>query len=302
MDQRAVVVDMDTCEAARDATVEEVAALEGPARSLGIHNLRPATFPPPTAATRFLVGSAAEGGGVDYLIKIHTDPVRRERELLAVSVLGEGARDRFILCGTPLASPKKQESSSVSCPGCQPPITGFATPYYPYSLEMLTDRFAELDTQEREGVALLMMLRLSAAVRYSHRRGLLHCDIKPDNIFVDERGERLADWDLCRRLDDASVRADLKAGYGSPRYRVVLEDTWSVVMVDRVGLVMVVLEILGYLKLWDVRVAVVSLQTVVDAASRIDDELLRDSVRRFCKIKKVRPPPPGRAEVNVDRQ
>jgi serine/threonine-protein kinase len=46
--------------------------------------------------------------------------------------------------------------------------------------------------------------RVCQAVAYAHRRGIVHRDIKPDNLMTGELGEVMVmDWGLGRRLDDA---------------------------------------------------------------------------------------------------
>jgi serine/threonine protein kinase len=51
------------------------------------------------------------------------------------------------------------------------------------------------------GRALSIADELCAALAHTHARGLVHRDVKPDNILIDERGvTKLADFGLCRPI------------------------------------------------------------------------------------------------------
>ena len=68
----------------------------------------------------------------------------------------------------------------------------------------------------REAVA--MLLNICDAVGYAHRLGLLHLDLKPANVLIDERGEPLvADFGLARRMD-ANGEVEAQEVSGTPGY------------------------------------------------------------------------------------
>ncbi|MBK7641432.1 MAG: serine/threonine protein kinase [Planctomycetes bacterium] len=64
------------------------------------------------------------------------------------------------------------------------------------------DRYCE---RERLGLAarLRLFVQVCRAVHYAHQNLVLHCDLKPANILIDERGEpRLLDFGIARLLEE----------------------------------------------------------------------------------------------------
>lgn len=55
---------------------------------------------------------------------------------------------------------------------------------------------------------LELVLTLARAVQFAHARGVLHCDLKPDNILFDAEGApRVSDFGMARQLGEAGVSA-----------------------------------------------------------------------------------------------
>lgn len=83
--------------------------------------------------------------------------------------------------------------------------------------ESLASLLARQGPQSPQRAAALMRT-VAEAVDYAHRLGVLHLDLKPGNVLVDERGEpQVADFGLARRLDD-TLAADSDEVSGTPSY------------------------------------------------------------------------------------
>jgi len=68
--------------------------------------------------------------------------------------------------------------------------------------------------------AVLLIRRVADALAYAHARGVIHCDIKPANIFLQRRDKpKVLDFGIARIVHGASLPALEGAVAGSPRYR-----------------------------------------------------------------------------------
>src|SRR5262249_40883318 len=66
--------------------------------------------------------------------------------------------------------------------------------------------------------AARLLDQIASALTVAHREGVIHRDIKPDNIFLDEdENAYLADFGIAKDLSIASITAD-GALIGSPAY------------------------------------------------------------------------------------
>lgn len=77
-------------------------------------------------------------------------------------------------------------------------------PYFvmPLLLRGSLHEVGEVDTRQ----ALRWFKEIASALRYCHEKGLLHCDLKPSNVMLDEEGHvRLVDYGQSRSKGDKSV-------------------------------------------------------------------------------------------------
>jgi tRNA A-37 threonylcarbamoyl transferase component Bud32 len=64
-----------------------------------------------------------------------------------------------------------------------------------------------------------LLARVADAVAYAHQRGILHRDLKPDNILVDAQGHpRITDFGLARRMEDGPNLTTAGSIMGTPSY------------------------------------------------------------------------------------
>jgi serine/threonine-protein kinase len=76
---------------------------------------------------------------------------------------------------------------------------------------------ARFTSDVRAGVAL--MAKVARAVHYAHQRGILHRDLKPGNILLDERGEPLVtDFGLAKRVGGEATLTQTSVIVGTPSY------------------------------------------------------------------------------------
>jgi serine/threonine protein kinase/Tfp pilus assembly protein PilF len=67
--------------------------------------------------------------------------------------------------------------------------------------------------------AVELIAKLARAVHYAHEHGILHRDIKPGNILLDQKGEpHLTDFGLARLVETESTVTRTKEVFGTPSY------------------------------------------------------------------------------------
>lgn len=76
----------------------------------------------------------------------------------------------------------------------------------PYFVMPLLARSLAEESRPETPVAARWLSQLSAGLRHSHEKGLLHCDLKPSNVMLDESGTaRLVDFGQSRQQGDGVV-------------------------------------------------------------------------------------------------
>ncbi len=67
--------------------------------------------------------------------------------------------------------------------------------------------------------AVDLMIQICAGVGYAHRAGLVHCDLKPQNILVTADGRaKIADFGIARALAAIDANEHSEIVWGSPQY------------------------------------------------------------------------------------
>jgi eukaryotic-like serine/threonine-protein kinase len=85
--------------------------------------------------------------------------------------------------------------------------------------ESLAERITRLGEGLKESDAALLMVKVALAVHHAHERGVLHRDLKPGNILIDENGEpHLIDFGLAKCLEHDSGLTQTGAFLGTPSY------------------------------------------------------------------------------------
>ncbi len=95
-------------------------------------------------------------------------------------------------------------------------VGGTAQPYI--AMEYVDGRtLLKFATEEQLGTRarLEILERIARAVDYAHQQGVIHRDLKPVNVLVDERGEpRVLDFGIARTTDDDVYTQTLRTGVG----------------------------------------------------------------------------------------
>ena len=157
-------------------------------------------------------------GSMGVVFRARQDSLQREvavKVILGSSISTPEGRQRFRI--------EAESAALLSHPHIVPIYEiGNQEEYDFYSMELITggtlgERMPSGPMPPREAVTL--MIKVASAVQAAHRSGILHRDLKPDNILLDEEGEpHISDFGLACRLEQLSNLTLSGQIMGTPQY------------------------------------------------------------------------------------
>lgn len=154
-------------------------------------------------------------GGMGEVFRARQLSLQREVALKVIAGLGEDAADIARFLGEARAAAQLHHPHIV-------PVyeVGLIGDVHFFSMPLAASTLAAklAGRPLAAGAALELMLELAGAVGYAHSLGLLHLDLKPDNVLLDEQGRaQIADFGLARAFDPQRL-APAQEISGTPAY------------------------------------------------------------------------------------
>ena len=176
-------------------------------------------------ATRYEMGELLGQGGGGRVIRAYDHVLGRQvamKILRAHAQADPVALERFVS--------EAQTTSRLSHPNIMP-VYDFGTlptgeVYYTMrevrnrSLRSFIDALKHKPEDDAQGLVstMIMLQQVCLAIHYAHAQGVVHRDLKPDNIMLGEYGEVLVvDWGLAKRFGDFEEK-DASHTMGTPSY------------------------------------------------------------------------------------
>jgi eukaryotic-like serine/threonine-protein kinase len=187
--------------------------------------------PPPNEVRRFERLSEVNRGGIGCIDAAY-DPVIGRK--VAIKTL------RSELRGEKLTEDKFAEEAQITGQLEHPNIVPIydlcedrSGPFIVMKLirgKSLMDLVTEVRNEQRgpETIPRLVqiVLRLCDAVAFAHSRGVIHCDLKPDNVMVGDYGQvYLMDWGVALLVSQRKARSDTTSALASEQSDVAAPDS-----------------------------------------------------------------------------
>ncbi|MHC4548088.1 MAG: SUMF1/EgtB/PvdO family nonheme iron enzyme [Planctomycetota bacterium] len=188
-----------------------------------------ATFQP--AQQKYTLGAPIGKGGMGEVVLATDRDLRRQVAMKLLRKDAGGGRDQLLQFVA-----EAQATSQLEHPGI-PPVhdigtTGDGRPWFTMKLvrgrtfrEIFHDLRLGRKEVEREYTLhrlVSILERICEALHFAHERGVLHRDIKPDNVMLGDYGEvHVMDWGLAKvggetgAIDTARVESGLETQYGA---------------------------------------------------------------------------------------
>jgi hypothetical protein len=173
-----------------------------------------------TLAGRYVVGEAIGRGGMAMVYRGHDELLDRD---VAVKVLGSvaasaiGSRQEFLREARAAAALSHSNIVGVFDAGVHGTDRYIIMEYVPGG--SLFD-IIQSDAPLAPRVVVQFAGQLADALDYGHRHGIVHCDVKPQNVLIDESGRpKLVDFGISRSIAATGALTDTisgTAGYIAP--------------------------------------------------------------------------------------
>jgi serine/threonine protein kinase len=170
-----------------------------------LDHLRTVTESPDFSATRYQVEEEIGRGGMGVVYRAWDAQLERR---VALKVMDAGYAINH----------EAKLLAQLEHPGLAPVYDAGVLPdgrIY-YAMRLIQGRRLDEFLRQESGLPARLRLfeKICEAVAFAHNRGVIHCDLKPQNIMVGEFGEVfVVDWGVARAIDGAALPAA-----GTPQY------------------------------------------------------------------------------------